>query len=97
MRTGLSRLIVPAVLAMLAIPLSAAGQIPAAAEGPIDPPPPALPQTLSRDDQGRATVRAVRLSAPMRTDGRLDEAIYQDVHPASRSRRVWPRPALRAR
>ncbi|OFW29835.1 MAG: hypothetical protein A3H97_08835 [Acidobacteria bacterium RIFCSPLOWO2_02_FULL_65_29] len=73
----------PAVLAMLAIPLSAAGQIPAAAEGPIGPPPPALPQTLSRDDQGRATVRAVRLSAPMRTDGRLDEAIYQDVHPAS--------------
>ena len=73
----------PVVLAMLAIPLSAAGQIPAAAEGPIDPPPPALPQTLSRDDQGRATVRAVRLSAPMRTDGRLDEAIYQHVHPAS--------------
>jgi len=60
MRTGLSRLIMPAVLAMLAIPLFAAAQIPAAAEGPIAPPPPVLPETISRDDEGRATLRAVR-------------------------------------
>ncbi len=37
----------PAVLARPAIPLPAAAQIPAAAEGPFDPPPPVLPETLS--------------------------------------------------
>jgi hypothetical protein len=47
------------------------------------PPPPALPQTLSRDDQGRATIRAVRVTAPMHVDGRLDEAIYTTVEPAT--------------
>ncbi|MEQ1728340.1 MAG: DUF5916 domain-containing protein [Vicinamibacterales bacterium] len=47
------------------------------------PPAPTLPQTLSRDDEGRATIRAVRVTAPMRVDGRLDEAIYSSVQPAS--------------
>jgi hypothetical protein len=47
------------------------------------PPPPTLPQTLSRDDQGRATIRAVRVSAPMHIDGKLDEPIYSTVQPAS--------------
>ena len=47
------------------------------------PPPPALPATISRDDQGRATVRAVRVTTPMRVDGKLDEAIYTTVQPAS--------------
>jgi hypothetical protein len=47
------------------------------------PPPPALPETIARDDQGRATVRAVRVTEPMHIDGRLDEAIYQTVRPAS--------------
>ncbi len=32
---------------------------------------------------GRATVRAVRVTTPMRVDGRLDEAVYSRVHPAS--------------
>jgi hypothetical protein len=47
------------------------------------PPPPTLPDTISRDDQGRATVRAVRVTTPMRVDGKLDEAIYTTVLPAS--------------
>jgi hypothetical protein len=47
------------------------------------PPPPTLPQTLSRDDRGRATIRAVRLAAPLHVDGKLDEAIYNTVVPAS--------------
>src|SRR4029079_11507374 len=49
----------------------------AAAQQPPEnngPPAPALPQSLSRDDQGRATIRAVRVTTPMRIDGRLDEA-----------------------
>ncbi len=50
---------------------------------PSGPAPPTLPDTIARDDQGRATVRAVRVDTPMRVDGTLDEAIYGSVHPAS--------------
>jgi hypothetical protein len=39
--------------------------------------------TLTRDEQGRATVRAVRVSEPMRVDGRLDEAVYGTLPPAT--------------
>ena len=46
--------------------------------GPPAPPPPAV---ITRDDEGRATVRAVRLTAPLRVDGRLDEAIYGALPP----------------
>ncbi len=53
----------------------------AAAEGArIDgPPPPVAPAVVSRDDAGNATVRAVRLTEPMRVDGVLDEAFYTQV------------------
>ncbi len=57
----------------------------------VTPPPPVLPDTISRDDQGRATVRAVRVTAPVRIDGRLDEAIYHTVHPASNFIQMEPR------
>ena len=50
---------------------------------PAGPPPPTLPDVISRDDQGRATVRAVRLTTPMKIDGKLDEAIYSTTQPAS--------------
>ena len=63
-----------------------AGQ-PAAAAPPaltIDgPPPPAAPAVIARDAAGRATIRAVRLTAPIALDGRLDEAIYATVPPLS--------------
>jgi hypothetical protein len=39
--------------------------------------------TLTRDAQGRATVRAVRLTEPLRVDGRLDEEIFSTTPPAS--------------
>ena len=55
----------------------------AASAQPADPPAPTLPQTLSRDDEGRATIRAVRVTAPMHVDGKLDEAIYSTVQPAT--------------
>jgi hypothetical protein len=44
---------------------------------------PAAPAVITRDDQGRATVRAVRLTAPLRLDGRLDEAVYNTLPPIS--------------
>ena len=55
------------------------------------PPPPTLPDTISRDDQGHATVRAVRVTTPMRVDGRLDEAIYGSINPASGFIQMEPR------
>ena len=50
---------------------------------PVRSGPSTLPDTIARDDQGRATVRAVRVDTPIRIDGTLDEAIYGSVHPAS--------------
>jgi hypothetical protein len=44
-----------------------------------DPPPPIAPATVSRDEAGHATVRAVPLGEPLRMDGVLDEPIYQNV------------------
>ena len=47
---------------------------------PIDgPPPPVAPDTLSRDTAGRATVRAVLLTEPLKLDGVLDEGAYETV------------------
>jgi hypothetical protein len=51
------------------------------ASGEIDPPAPVAPASVNRDAQGRATLRATRVREAMRTDGRLDEAIYEHVTP----------------
>src|SRR5688572_5037763 len=40
------------------------------------PPAPLAPEVVTRDADGRATVRAVRLTASLRIDGALDEALY---------------------
>ena len=51
--------------------------IPFAFDGP---PPPVPPAVISRDAaSGRVTIRAVRLTAPLRLDGQLDEAVYTGV------------------
>ncbi len=47
------------------------------------PPPPVPPATIARDTAGRATLRAVRVTEPVRIDGALDERAYQDVPPVS--------------
>jgi hypothetical protein len=56
---------------------------PASAQSPpatIDgPPPPLAPEVVSRDDAGRATVRAIALSEPLHLDGKLDENVYYTV------------------
>ncbi len=51
--------------------------------GPLidGPPAPVPPATINRDASGGATVRAVRLDAPLRVDGVLDEPIYARVEP----------------
>ena len=47
---------------------------------PIDgPPAPIPPAVISRDASGRATLRAVRITTPLRIDGQLDETVYARV------------------
>lgn len=43
------------------------------------PPPPVPPEVISRDGQGRATIRAVRIEEAIRVDGALDEEVYHLV------------------
>ena len=47
---------------------------------PVDgPPAPVAPEVVSRDAQGRVTVRAVRLTEPLVIDGLLRDPIYSQV------------------
>ncbi len=59
---------------------------------PGAPAPPVPPATISRNESGGVTVRAVRLAAPLTIDGVLDEAHYRDVPPMSGFVQVEPRP-----
>jgi hypothetical protein len=54
------------------------------------PPAPVAPEVIARDADGRATVRAVRVSQPLRIDGALDEALYRDVKSVSDFIQVEP-------
>ena len=45
---------------------------------------------MSRNPEGRATVRAVRVSQPLRIDGALDEILYRDVRSISDFIQVEP-------
>jgi hypothetical protein len=55
----------------------------AAAQIPLDPgsgaTAPIPPETLTRDEKGRAVLRAVRVQSPIRIDGRLDDDVYTRV------------------
>ena len=54
--------------------------VPAFAQSSSDgPEPPIAPATVSRDAEGRVALRAVRLEAPVKIDGHLDEAVYTTV------------------
>ena len=50
---------------------------------PPGPSAPVAPATVARDAEGRATVRAVRVATPIKVDGRLDEAVYEQVQAIS--------------
>ncbi len=68
---------------LLTAPVAARAQaIDLTSERPIDgPPAPVAPATMSRGPDGQATVRALKLEAPLTVDGRLDEAVYQQNLP----------------
>ncbi len=74
---------VPVLLVSAFAPQAAAGQAPftgavdpALIDGPAPPVPPAV---VSRDEEGRVTVRAVRVDGGVELDGALDEAVYETV------------------
>ena len=72
-----------AALAMLTGTVQA-GQRPEAPTLAFDGPlPPVPPEVISRDARGLATIRAVRLTAPLELDGRLAEDVYASVPPMS--------------
>jgi hypothetical protein len=47
-------------------------------------------ETVTRDERGRATVRAVRIAAPLRLDGGLDEEVYRTTPPMDGFRQQVP-------
>ena len=69
------------------------GVLPVVIDGP---PPPLPPETVARDSAGRATIRAIRLTAPLRVDGTLDESVYETVPAFSDFIQTEPRPGAPA-
>ena len=69
-----------AIVLALVIPAGVSGQASVLTEGGaveiLGPPPPSAPDVVSRDGQGGATIRAVRVTEPVRIDGVLDETFY---------------------
>ena len=59
-------------------------------------PAPIAPAVYARDERGKVTLRAVRLTGPLQIDGRLDEAIYQETPPIDRFEQQVPRQAAPA-
>ena len=48
---------------------------------PDGPPAPVAPAVIMRDSAGQATVRAIKLAAPLQLDGLLDDAVYTSEAP----------------
>ena len=59
-------------------------------------PAPIAPAVYARDERGKVTLRAVRLTGPLQIDGRLDEAIYQETPAIDRFEQQVPREAAPA-
>jgi hypothetical protein len=55
------------------------------------PPPPVPPEVITRDSAGQATVRAIKLTAPLNLDGVLDEEVYSRERPFGGLIQVTPR------
>ena len=80
--TSVSTLLALVVPCVLAAQSQDAVSASAGSEVRIDgPPAPAPPAVINRDERGRATVRAIRLTEPIRLDGRLDEGVYEAEPP----------------
>ncbi len=63
---------------LLAFPTAAHAQTTVVRDGP---PAPVAPAVITRDSTGQATVRAIRLSTPLKLDGVLDDEVYSREAP----------------
>ena len=61
------------------------------------PPAPVAPEVVTRDANGRTTIRVTRVTEPLRIDGALDEALYREVQPVTGLIQIEPRPGEAAR
>jgi len=77
-----------AAIVALAWPLAARAQPSATLDGP---PPPVPPAVISRNAAGQATVRAIRLTSPLKVDGQLDDDVYTREQPFGGLIQVTPR------
>ena len=71
----------------------AIGSSAAVAQAPtIDgPPAPVPPEVITRGPNGQATIRAIKLSAPLKIDGVLDEEVYTREKPFGGLIQVTPK------
>jgi hypothetical protein len=85
MRVSLPSVVAIALLSALLSPRLAVAQVNRSASGNLPlvgaaaPPPPIAPDTVARNVEGGVSVRAVRISEPIKLDGRLDEEVYTQV------------------
>jgi hypothetical protein len=77
----------PGAAGLLAVLLAPA---PLLAQEGLDPPAPIAPAVINRDAAGRATIRATRISTPLKIDGKLDEAVYRTTEAISGFIQVEP-------
>jgi hypothetical protein len=63
----------------VAVPAAAAAQVLLNADTTaiVGPPPPIAPAVVSRDVEGRVTMRAIRIDQPLQLDGYLEETTYR--------------------
>src|SRR5262245_39369133 len=83
--TRLSKRFVFVFVLLCAAPFRALAQVGNVGGGPsIDgPPAPTPPETINRGEDGKITMRAVRVDQPLDLDGALEEPVYQSVPSAS--------------
>ena len=79
------------LLLFCALAASLAGEIGAQQLQGNAPPAPVPPATITRDATGQATVRAIKLTAPLVVDGKLDEDVYRREQPFGGLLQVVPR------
>jgi uncharacterized protein DUF5916 len=78
-------------LRLLAITLVWSGAAHAQSPAIDGPPPPQAPEVITRRADGQATVRAIKLTAPLKVDGVLDEEVYAREKPFGGLIQVAPR------
>ena len=74
----LTRAVVGLAAAWASAGIARAGQDAAATQSTAS-----APVSFTRDDSGRATVRAIRLTEPLRVDGELNESVYRSTAPVT--------------